>query len=76
MDNIGKKVGINAGNAKDSGVEPLVPMFGGKIAVHPQYPDLCDRNPYNGGGGGQISAIVEIKSRTVCLPVLQFSSTI
>ena len=31
-----KKVGVNANNAKDSEVEPLCPILGGKIAVHPQ----------------------------------------
>jgi hypothetical protein len=31
-----KKVGIDTDDAEDSEVEPLVPMSGGKIAVHPQ----------------------------------------
>jgi hypothetical protein len=31
-----KKVGIDADDAEDSKVEPLVPTSGGKIAVHPQ----------------------------------------
>jgi hypothetical protein len=35
-DLLGKKVGIDADDAEDSEVEPLVPMSGGKIVVHPQ----------------------------------------
>ena len=35
-DLLGKKVGIDADDAEDSEVEPLVPMSGGEIAVHPQ----------------------------------------
>ncbi len=37
-----------------------------------EYPDLWRTNPY-GSGGGWISAIVGIESRTVCLPVWQSS---
>jgi hypothetical protein len=37
MDNLlEKKLGVNADDARDSVVEPLVPMFGGEIAAHPQ----------------------------------------
>ena len=32
-----KKVGIDTDDAEDSEVEPLVPMSGGEIAVHPQF---------------------------------------
>ncbi len=31
-----KKVGIDANDAEDTDVEPLVPMFGAEIAVQPQ----------------------------------------
>jgi len=31
-----KKIGVDANDAKDTNVEPLVPMFGAEIAVQPQ----------------------------------------
>jgi hypothetical protein len=31
-----KKVGVDANDAEDTEVEPLVPMFGAEIAVQPQ----------------------------------------
>ena len=45
-----KRVGINADDAEDSEVEPLVPMSGGKIAVHPQLIGMDPVVPVNGAG--------------------------
>jgi hypothetical protein len=45
-----KKVGIDADDAKDSEVEPLVPMSGGKIAVHPQLIVVDPVVPVDGAG--------------------------
>ncbi len=45
-----KKVGIDAEDAKDSEVEPLVPMSGGKIAVHPQLIGADPAVPVDGAG--------------------------
>jgi len=45
-----KKVGIDAGDAKDSVVEPLVLIFGGEIAVHPQLIGAKPVVPVNGAG--------------------------
>ncbi len=51
MDNLlEKKVGIDTDNAQDAKVEPLVPMFGGKIAVHPQLGDADPVVPVDGAG--------------------------
>jgi hypothetical protein len=51
MDNLlEKKVGINADDAKDSKVEPLVPMFGGEIGVHPQLVGAHLFVPVDGAG--------------------------
>jgi hypothetical protein len=51
MDHLLEKwVGINSNNAKDAEVDPLVPILGGKIAVHLQ---LVHTNPdvqVNGAG--------------------------
>jgi hypothetical protein len=53
-----KKVGINADNSEDSEVEPLVPMFGGKIAVHPQLVGADSVVPVDDAG-----ALVELHNR-------------
>ena len=45
-----KKVGIDADDAEDSEVEPLVPMSGGKIAVHPQLIGTDPVVPVDGTG--------------------------
>ena len=45
-----KTVGIDADNAKNSEVEPLVPMFGGEIAVLPQFVGTDPVVPVNGAG--------------------------
>ena len=45
-----KKVGIDADDAEDSEVEPLVPMSGGKIAVHPQLIRTDPVVPVDGAG--------------------------
>ena len=45
-----KRVGINADDAEDSEVEPLVPMSGGKIAVHPQLIGTDPVVPVDGAG--------------------------
>ncbi len=47
---VGKKVGVDADNAKDSEVDPLVPMFSGKIVVHPQLVSSDPVVPVNGAG--------------------------
>ncbi len=44
------KVGINTDDAKDSEVEPHIPMFGGKIAVHPQLVTADPVAPIDGAG--------------------------
>ncbi len=46
---LGKNEGIDTDDAEDSAVKPLPPMFGGKIAVHLQYPNLW-RSWYSGRG--------------------------
>ena len=45
-----KKVGIDADDAEDSEVEPLVPISGGKIAVHPQLIGADPVVPVDGAG--------------------------
>ena len=45
-----KKVGIDADDAEDSEVEPLVPMSGGEIAVHPQFVGADPVVPVDGAG--------------------------
>ncbi len=43
-----KTVGIDADDAENSEVEPLVPMFGGEIAVLPQFVGTDPVVPVNG----------------------------
>jgi hypothetical protein len=49
-DLLGKKVGIDTDDAEDSEVEPLVPMSGGKIVVHPQLIGADPVVPVDGAG--------------------------
>ncbi len=41
---------VDADDAKDSKIEPLVPMFGGEIAVHPQLIGADPVMPVDGAG--------------------------
>ena len=45
-----KKVGIDADDAEDSEVEPLVPISGGEIADHPQFVGADPVVPVDGAG--------------------------
>ena len=45
-----KMVGVNTNDAEDSEVEPLCPILGGKIAVHPQLVGMDPVVSVNGAG--------------------------